>query len=156
MEASEHEPKNRAFILEHVECEKNVQCQITKSYVVLDDYEYEKAFGSKPRARDPKCTKVTLPDIDGTLTSFWVFQDPDQPFRKMQLAASLGEVKSQCLLSKDEHLHKQQADLTHSSKSKARLESSGVAGLLDRRLLHNLSSVADFQVNLTNRIDIMG
>eukprot|EP00971_Amphidinium_carterae_P113527 2249147-Amphidinium_carterae.3 len=156
MEASEQSPQNRAFILESVETEQNVECKVTKSYVVLDDYEYEKAFGSKPRAKDPKCSKVTLPDVDGTLTSFWVFQDPEQPFRKMQLTSSLGEVKRQELLTKDEHLHKQQADSTHSSKSKTRLESSGVASLLDRRLLHNLSTVGEFQVNLKNKNDMMG
>eukprot|EP00971_Amphidinium_carterae_P334319 6469527-Amphidinium_carterae.3 len=146
MEASELDKAQRPFLLESVVSEKHVEGRITKSYILLDAFEFEKTFGNKPRSKDPKCAQITMPDVDGTMCTFFVFQDPDAPYRKLHLSASMAELKDVELLTRDMHLHKTQAASTMDSRTKARLNTTGICPLLDRRLLHNLSTLSQYRV----------
>eukprot|EP00971_Amphidinium_carterae_P110502 2188916-Amphidinium_carterae.1 len=65
MEASEQDRSQRPFAVEQVQSEKHVDATIKKSYILLDAYEFEKCFKRKPKSKDPRCTQVSMPDVDG-------------------------------------------------------------------------------------------
>eukprot|EP00971_Amphidinium_carterae_P330154 6463024-Amphidinium_carterae.1 len=136
MEQVELDMGSRSFLLESVEAEKKLDAQISRTYIVVDAYEFEKKFGNKPRARDPRCPQAQLSDETGNVTTFYVFLDPYQPHRKLTLTSSVAELASLESLSKHDHLHKSQAGHAMKARSKARLETSGASTLLDHRLLH--------------------
>eukprot|EP00971_Amphidinium_carterae_P352415 6492583-Amphidinium_carterae.5 len=147
MHASAQDLSARPFLLQSIDAEKTVCASVEKTFLVLDSYEYERVFGNKPRARDPRCSQIQLPDIDGQMQNFFVFTDPSQPHRKLTIGSTLGESSRQELMGQQQHLHRTQGDSILASKSSARLEGSKVSALLDRRLTHNLCSLVDFQAS---------
>ena len=137
-------PRSRPFFLESVEREADMQARVTRSFILLSQYDFQQCFGKAPRACDPKCPVVEVQDVDGTVQSFYAFTDPEKPFRCLELSSSVAEVRSEELLAKEGHVHATQAAQCQRSRSSSRLHSSGCNALLAKQQA-NLCSISEYE-----------
>ena len=140
------DPQARPYFLETVEREAQMEARVTRAFILLSSYDFEKVSGKPPRARDPRCPQVEVQDIDGTKQRFYAFVDPQRPFRQLELSASVGEVRSEELMPQSSHVHPNQAFQTEFQQSRTarRLQLSGCGGLLQKRQMH-LCTVAEYE-----------
>ena len=134
----------RPWCAEAVERSMDLQTKMTRRYLLLTAYDFEKAFGRAPRARDPKAAQVSLPDLDGQQQNFYVFLDPDCPHRVLEVSSGVAEHRREQVMAAADHCHERQAELTQSSRTTKRQASTGVAAFLGNQQWA-LCTLAEYQ-----------
>ena len=141
------EEKQRPFYLENVVQENSVESRVSRRFLLLTCYDFEKVFGKAPRARDPKAPMVTLPDVDGCMTTYYCFVDPQHPFRELTVSAAVGESRAQEVLARQDHVHSQHAEHMQNVKTERRLSGSGASALLGNQQWA-LCTLSEYQARL--------
>ena len=139
------ELNQRPWNAEAVHHENGLVCAVKRRFLLLTSYDFEKAFGRPPRARDPKAPMVTLQDVDGSTQQFYCFLDLAHPWRELEVTSTCGEVCSESLMEAKEHNHEQQAVLTQMGHGEKRMGASGCQSLLGNQQWA-LCSMSDYQV----------
>ena len=145
--------QSRPWCVESVSRSSDLESRIQRKFLLLTSYDFEKAFGRPPRARDPKAATVTLPDLDGTPTQFFAFLDPSMPFRTLEVSSGVAEHRVEELMASADHCHERQAELMQSSRSSKRQAATGVAALLGNQQWA-LCTMSEYQARLGGARDL--
>ena len=141
----EKNPESRPYFPANMTMGSTLQTTLTRSLICLTQAEFTKVMGVRPRAKDPKIPSIRLEDVDGTPTTFYVFQDEQQPWRRLSLSASSKEEVQQQVLSHDDHLHEGQPAEFRKQTFDSRARSSGQLHLTHPQSAQSLSTISEYK-----------
>ena len=105
--------------------------EMTQEYEILSAQEFLNFFGSSHRQKDPKLPSATWINHQGKPELFYIFKKSDQ-FRTLRLVSAVTEKRSAEILPRGDHLHSLQGVETVKHATNLRLDTSGLAEVLQR------------------------